>query len=188
MSEQESFLQLKSEIQTLKIKDEYRSKELDALMVKLSDTSTKLNALSENIGRLLAAQDVNKMTDKEFREEMKILHTRIGDLQYHHFSFETTEPTTHIQVELKGEKDFDFCLYLKKDTPAFRSNADHAVTGSGNTKTISRHLTLGKWFVSVECTTTVKAELDGCRGFFNYSGKTSVLNGAAYRIKLVTAK
>ena len=81
MSEQESFLQLKSEIQTLKIKDEYRSKELDALMVKLSDTSTKLNALSENIGRLLAAQDVNKMTDKEFREEMKILHTRIGDLR-----------------------------------------------------------------------------------------------------------
>ena len=81
MPDQESFLQLKSEIQTLKIKDEYRSKELDALMVKLSDTSTKLNALSENIGRLLAAQDVNKMTDKEFREEMKILHTRIGDLQ-----------------------------------------------------------------------------------------------------------
>ena len=81
MSEQESIHQLKSEIQTLKIKDEYRSKELDALMVKLSDTSTKLNALSENIGRLLAAQDVNKMTDKEFREEMKILHTRIGDLQ-----------------------------------------------------------------------------------------------------------
>ena len=81
MPEQESILQLKSEIQTLKIKDEYRSKELDALMVKLSDTSTKLNALSENIGRLLAAQDVNKMTDKEFREEMKILQTRIGDLQ-----------------------------------------------------------------------------------------------------------
>ncbi len=81
MPEQESIHQLKSEIQTLKIKDEYRSKELDALMVKLSDTSSKLNALSENIGRLLAAQDVNKMTDKEFREEMKILHTRIGDLQ-----------------------------------------------------------------------------------------------------------
>jgi len=81
MSEQESILQLKSEVQTLKIKDEYRSKELDGLMVKLSDTSTKLNALSENIGRLLAAQDVNRMTDKEFREEMKILHTRIGDLQ-----------------------------------------------------------------------------------------------------------
>jgi predicted nuclease with TOPRIM domain len=81
MPEHESILQLKSEVQTLKIKDEYRSKELDGLMIKLSDTSTKLNALSENIGRLLAVQDVNRMTDKEFREEMKILHTRIGDLQ-----------------------------------------------------------------------------------------------------------
>jgi len=42
MPDQESFLQLKSEIQTLKIKDEYRSKELDALMSKLDDTSSKL--------------------------------------------------------------------------------------------------------------------------------------------------
>ncbi len=115
-------------------------------------------------------------------------HTRIGDLQYHHFSFETTEPGSHVQVELKGEKDFDFCLYLKKDTPAFRSNADHAVTGTGNTKTIRKQLTAGKWFVSIECTTTVKAELDGCRGFFNYSGNTAILNGAAYKIKLAIGK
>jgi hypothetical protein len=46
------------------------------------DTSTsKLNDLSENIGRLLTAQDVNRTNDNEFRDEMKILHTRIGDLQ-----------------------------------------------------------------------------------------------------------
>ena len=101
MPEQESILQLKSEIQTLKIKDEYRSKELDALMVKLSDTSTKLNALSENIGRLLAAQDVNKMTDKEFREEMKILHTRIGDLQDKmNTMIDKTETRMHTDINL----------------------------------------------------------------------------------------
>lgn len=81
MSEQESFLLLKSEIQTLKIKDEYRTKELDALMKKLDNSTSKLNDLSENIGRLLTAQDVNKTNDNEFRDEMKILHTRIGDLQ-----------------------------------------------------------------------------------------------------------
>ena len=81
MSEQESFLLLKSEIQALKIKDEYRTKELDALMKKLDISSSKLNDLSENIGRLLTAQDVNKTNDNEFRDEMKILHTRIGDLQ-----------------------------------------------------------------------------------------------------------
>jgi predicted nuclease with TOPRIM domain len=81
MAEQDSILKLNTDIQTLKIKDEYRTKELDALMKKLDASTNKLNDLSENIGRLLTAQDVNKMTDNEFREEMKILHSRIGDLQ-----------------------------------------------------------------------------------------------------------
>ena len=81
MPEQESFQLLKSEIQALKIKDEYRTKELDALLSKLDTSTSKLNDLSENIGRLLTAQDVNKTNDNEFRDEMKILHTRIGDLQ-----------------------------------------------------------------------------------------------------------
>ena len=80
MPEQESIHQLQTEIQTLKIKDEFRTKELDALMKKLSDTSIKLNALSENIGRLLAGQDLHKTSDNEVRDELKILHTRIGDL------------------------------------------------------------------------------------------------------------
>ena len=80
MPEQESIHQLHTEIQTLKIKDEFRTKELDALMNKLSDTSTKLNALSENIGRLLAGQDLHKTSDNEVRDELKLLHSRIGDL------------------------------------------------------------------------------------------------------------
>ena len=80
MPDQESFLQLKSEIQTLKIKDEYRSKELDVLMSKLDDTSSKLNTLSDNISRLLAGQELHKTNDNEVRDELKILHTRIGDL------------------------------------------------------------------------------------------------------------
>ena len=80
MPEQESIHNLQTEIQTLKIKDEFRTKELDALMKKLSDTSSKLNALSENIGRLLAGQDLHKVSDNEVRDELKILHTRIGDL------------------------------------------------------------------------------------------------------------
>jgi predicted nucleic acid-binding Zn-ribbon protein len=71
MAEQDSILKLNTDIQTLKIKDEYRTKELDALMKKLDASTNKLNDLSENIGRLLT----------EFRDEMKILHSRIGDLQ-----------------------------------------------------------------------------------------------------------
>ena len=80
MPEQESINRLQTEVQTLKIKDEFRTKELDALMNKLSDTSTKLNALSENIGRLLAGQDLHKTSDNEVRDELKLLHSRIGDL------------------------------------------------------------------------------------------------------------
>ena len=80
MPDQESFLQLKSEIQTLKIKDEYRSKELDALMSKLDDTSSKLNTLSDNISRLLAGQETHKTNDNEVRDELKLLHSRIGEL------------------------------------------------------------------------------------------------------------
>ena len=80
MPDQESIHNLQTEIQTLKIKDEFRTKELDALMKKLSETSSKLNALSENIGRLLAGQELHKTSDNEVRDELKILHTRIGDL------------------------------------------------------------------------------------------------------------
>ena len=80
MPDQESIHNLQTEVQTLKIKDEFRTKELDALMKKLSETSSKLNALSENIGRLLAGQELHKTSDNEVRDELKILHTRIGDL------------------------------------------------------------------------------------------------------------
>ena len=80
MPDQESINHLQTEVQTLKIKDEFRTKELDALMNKLSDTSSKLNALSENIGRLLAGQDLHKTSDNEVRDELKLLHSRIGDL------------------------------------------------------------------------------------------------------------
>ena len=101
MPEQESFLLLKSEIQTLKIKDEYRTKELDALMKKLDNSTSKLNDLSENIGRLLTAQDVNKTNDNEFRDEMKILHTRIGDLQDKmNMMIEKTETRMNTDVNL----------------------------------------------------------------------------------------
>ncbi len=70
MPDQESIHQLQTEIQTLKIKDEFRTKELDALMKKLSDTSSKLNALSENIGRLLAGLELHKTSDNVVRDEL----------------------------------------------------------------------------------------------------------------------
>ena len=108
MPEQESIHNLQTEIQTLKIKDEFRTKELDALMKKLSETSGKLNALSENIGRLLAGQDLHKTSDNEVRDELKILHTRIGDL--HHKCTEMIDRT-----ETRVSSDISL-LYKKVDS------------------------------------------------------------------------
>jgi len=105
MPEQESIHHLQTEIQTLKIKDEFRTKELDALMNKLSDTSSKLNALSENIGRLLAGQELHKTSDNEVRDELKILHTRIGDLH---------DKCTEMIDKTEAKIDSDISLLNKK--------------------------------------------------------------------------
>ncbi len=61
MSDQEFIHQLKTDIQALKIKDEYRSKELDALMSKLDESTEKLNRLSE----ILAGYWLHKMLVKQ---------------------------------------------------------------------------------------------------------------------------
>ena len=105
MPEQESIHHLQTEIQTLKIKDEFRTKELDALMKKLSETSSKLNALSENIGRLLAGQELHKTSDNEVRDELKILHTRIGDLH---------DKCTEMIDKTEAKIDSDISLLNKK--------------------------------------------------------------------------
>ena len=105
MPEQESIHHLQTEIQALKIKDEFRTKELDALMKKLSDTSSKLNTLSENIGRLLAGQELHKTSDNEVRDELKILHTRIGDLH---------DKCTEMIDKTEAKIDSDISLLNKK--------------------------------------------------------------------------
>ncbi|MFT4690846.1 MAG: cyanophycinase [Limisphaerales bacterium] len=111
-------------------------------------------------------------------------HTRIGDLQYHHFDFQIENEATDIELELQGQRGFEFAIYLNEGEPAFRSNADHANVAAGNSKRLQAQVTPGHWFVSVECTTRIEAELDVTRGFFNYLGNTAVLNGASYEIKL----
>ena len=105
MPDQESIHNLQTEIQTLKIKDEFRTKELDALMKKLSETSGKLNALSENIGRLLAGQDLHRTNDNEVRDELKILHTRIGELH---------DKMTEIIDKTEARIDTDITTLYKK--------------------------------------------------------------------------
>jgi hypothetical protein len=108
--------------------------------------------------------------------------TRIGDRQYHHFTFDVDASETDVQVDLVGLGDFDLNLYLHKETPAFRSNATFGSTLKGAAKRIRETLTPGRWFASVECATTVNDVLDETQSFFTYKGNTDVLNGVAYSI------
>lgn len=116
------------------------------------------------------------------------LHTKIGDRQYQHFTFDVESSATDVQVDLTGEGDFHLNVYLHKDSPAFRSNATYRNVTTGAAKRLRETLTPGRWFVSVECETTVDAVLDETQSFFRYKGKTEVLNGVAYSIAVNTTQ
>lgn len=111
-------------------------------------------------------------------------HTRIGDRQYHHFSFDVEEDATDVQVQLVGLGDCDLNLYLNQGSPAFQSVATIGNTESGAVKTIRQTLQAGRWFIGVECATTVEADLDETQSFYRYRGNTDVLNGVAYSIQV----
>jgi cyanophycinase len=115
-------------------------------------------------------------------------HTRIGDRQYHHFTFDVDAGATDVQVDLVGLGDFDLNLYLHKGAPAFQSNATFASTDRGAKKGIQQTLTPGRWFASVECSTTVDDVLDATQSFFIYRGNTDVLNGVSYSISIQATK
>ena len=109
-------------------------------------------------------------------------HTRIGDRQYHHFTFDVDESDTDVQLDLVGLGDLDLNLFLNKAGPAFESTADIRNTTPGASKQIRQTLTPGRWYASVECATTVDDVLDETQSFFTYKGHTDVLNGVAYSI------
>ncbi len=128
---------------------------------------------------------VRKMTKRTVDEEPAF--TKIGDRQWHHFTFDVSHQEPHVQVKLSGEPGFDFHLYLNPDPLALPSNATYAATGSGSTKVINAQLSPGRWFASVECATTVVAQLHESKEYFVYSGKTAILNGVAYDITMTSA-
>ena len=110
------------------------------------------------------------------------LHSKIGDRQYHHFTFDIAPESTDIELELVGEGDFDLNLYLHRGAPAFRSNSPVSSVNPGPEQRIKTSVAPGQWFASVECATTVDAELHETQSHFTYKGNTDVLNGVAYSI------
>jgi hypothetical protein len=90
------------------------------------------------------------------------------------------KPARNLSVTVSTSDSFQLNLYLARDTFAFRSTADYLDTSPGSHKTILVPAPAsGRWYVGVECATTVTTYGDSC---FLYNDSLHVLNGVAYDI------
>ena len=118
------------------------------------------------------------------------LHTRIGDLQYHHFYLTVPKGAKKVVIELttpEGWKDVDLYLFASPGQKAFKSSAPHKnlVLGSDK-KLIVENPKPGKLYISVQCATTV--DTVETKYGDSYTGRTDVLNGVPYTIKATWEK
>ena len=119
-------------------------------------------------------------------EDNDPLFTKIGDRQYHHFTVEIPEGTREAFIVLQGYEGvgkFDLSLAACNDGPAFHDKTSIKNVSLGCNKTlVLKNPNAGKWYVSVFCETTVTSGT-GEKGVV-YSGRTDVLNGVPYKIKV----
>ena len=133
-----------------------------------------------------------ELTPGEVRVMNKFTHdadpafTRIGDKQYHHFTVEVPAGTDSLLIELApvgGAKDYDIWLLANPGDFAFLGEAAFVNVDYG----VSKHIGIkspkaGTLYISVYCNTTVTAETTAYG--VQYTGRTDVLNGAPYKLKV----
>ncbi|MDX9928217.1 MAG: BPL-N domain-containing protein [Bacteroidales bacterium] len=109
--------------------------------------------------------------------------TMIGDRQYHHFRVTIPRGAKDITVILNGAEDYDLNLYMRKGDFAAKREADYRDVSPGAAKQFTfKTLPEGEWYIAVECQTTV--ETIKTEWGVAYTGKTEVLNGVPYTIKV----
>lgn len=124
-------------------------------------------------------------------------HTKIGDLQNHHFALWVPEGAKNLTITLQrlGGETYEDCelnLYVKKGSFAFKTEKlDAANIGDEDYKsTTFTTPEKGLYYVCVNCATTVtstKTTYSNGKGktgtYYKYTGHTEVLNGVPYTIK-----
>ena len=134
-------------------------------------------------GELVDGQlrEMNKKTS-----DNEPLYTRIGDRQYHHFTVTIPKDAKRAVIYLKGykdEDDFDLTLCAKEGGYAFAHNTECKNVARGcEKKLVVNAPAEGVLYVSVFCETTVESHF-GKYGT-EYKGRTDVLNGVPYSIKV----
>ena len=124
------------------------------------------------------AREMNKATDDAMPE-----FTKIGDRQYHHFTVEVPKRARMLVITLEGADGTDLSLAAMPGEFAFLKDALVKDESAGSSKTIVlKRPQAGKWYISVFCETAPDAEF-GENGVV-YTGRTDVLNGVPYKIKV----
>ena len=77
---EEGLQDVKLEVGLLKSEVETKGKQVDVLLQKLDLTTDKLQQLTVQIIKLNTRQEDHLKHDSSVRDELKILHQRIGDL------------------------------------------------------------------------------------------------------------
>lgn len=120
--------------------------------------------------------------------------TKIGDRQYHHFLFKTTQDLKDFELVLNSDYDadsgIDLYLCMRKGDFAWMSDADYSICSKGGKKTLNiKNLPAGDWYISVFGATTVESALTTKTPYYHvYSGHTEVLDGIAYTIQVNSDK
>ncbi len=111
-------------------------------------------------------------------------YTRIGDKQYHHYTYDVPAGCDSLVIRLesiKGWSDFDMYLYANPDDFAFNDNAWYREVSLGFDKDlVVKAPKEGRLYISVFCDTTVDAYMTAYGE--QYKGRVDVLNGVPYKI------
>ncbi len=111
-------------------------------------------------------------------------YTRIGDKQYHHFTYEVPKGCDSLVIRLetlKGWNNFDLYLYADSNDYAFSDNSWYRNVELGSTKDLVIYKPAkGTLHISVFCDTTVEVEKTAYGE--QYTGRLEVLNGVPYKI------
>lgn len=130
-------------------------------------------------------REMNKST-----EDALPAFAKIGDRQYHHFTVDVPKRSQKVVVTLEGYEgadNFDLTLAANEGDFAFHGATDRKIVSLGCSKRlVVEKPKAGKLYISVFCETTVDSH-NGDNGI-EYTGRTDVLNGVPYKIKVEIEK
>ena len=108
-------------------------------------------------------------------------HTKIGDLQCHHFAVNIPKDVEDVSICLEGHSLGEYSLSLNRSSFAYLENVTYLSSDKGACKALFfSSLESGIWYVCVKCLTSIEsAETNYGQ---SYSDPLGVLNGLPYHI------